>query len=307
MLPLGHDFTGIDLPDVALAGCQAFKDLSSALGLDMKPSKEQLPAASQRVLGVVLSIADTHIEVAACPDRRCKVECALQSALDKNLLTPHDAQQLAGKMAFLTTTLFGAVGRAALLPLYARGRTGRKGERQAHSWPAPSMVTLLVILRDARPREIPFVDSDSQRAVLYTDAFFVLGSSCFKVGADHIPKNWSPQRTRASSNGWGFVLHTGCWFGFGTIPNWFVSQFTTRKAYIYMLEVLAVLIAVTFMRWRLPSFLTVYIDNQSGRCALQKGYGKDPKVNLIVSAFWAMMAYHRIHPHFQYVRSDQNI
>ena len=314
MLPLGHfvdDFTGIDIPALAHGGCKAFKDLFNALGLDMKPSKEQLPATSQRVLGVVLSCNDSHIEVAACPERRAKVQQALQAALDTNHLTAHDAQQLAGKMAFLTTTFFGGVGRAALLPLYARGHgLGEKVHDKLTHALRQAIVTLLFILNDARPREIPFVcGAGSQHAVLYTDAFFALGSSQFKVGAGHVPENWSPQRTKASNNGWGFVIHTlvGCWYSFGKIPDWFVAQFTTRRAYIYMLEVLAVLIAVTFMRSHLPHLFTVYIDNQSGKCALQKGYGKDPKVNLIVSAFWAMMAHHQLHPCFQYVRPDQNI
>ena len=44
-----------------------------------------------------------------------------------------------------------------------------------------------------------------------------------------------------SANGWGYVVRAGdaTWYDPGSVPAWFVRKFDTRRAYIYMLEVLA--------------------------------------------------------------------
>ena len=49
-----------------------------------------------------------------------KLSKAIGDALRDNALTPAAASRLAGKLAFLTQATFGAVGKAALQPLYSR-------------------------------------------------------------------------------------------------------------------------------------------------------------------------------------------
>ena len=51
----------------------------------------------------------------------------------------------------------------------------------------------------------------------------------------------------------------------------------------------------------------MFIDNQAGKSALQKGYGKDSRVNAIITAFWTLASHHGWYPAFQYVKSDLNI
>lgn len=74
-------------------------------------------------------------------------------------------------------------------------------------------------------------------------------------------------------------------FAHGRIPEWFILQFTTRRAFIYMMEILAAVIAVAALQ-----------DNTAGR--MEKGYGKDP---------WAMASHHQWYPVIHYVRSALNI
>ena len=62
-------------------------------------------------------------------------------------------------------------------------------------------------------------------------------------------------------------------------------KFTTRRAFIYMMEILAAVIAVAALQ-----------DNTAGR--MEKGYGKDP---------WAMASHHQWYPVIHYVRSALNI
>ena len=77
-------------------------------------------------------------------------------------------------------------------------------------------------------------------------------------------------------------------FSHGTIPDEFIQHFVPRRAFIYMLEVLAAVIAVVFLRAQPPKFFIMMIDNQPGKSALQKGFGKDQRVNAIIAAFWSL-------------------
>ena len=147
-------------------------------------------------------------------------------------------------------------------------------------------------------------------AVLYTDAFVEIGPHRYSAGDPDIPEGWSPRQRRPKANGWGFVFRTvtgDTYYSHGEIPAWFVSRFASRKAYIYMLEVLAVVVATVHLRELLPPFFVVFIDNQPGKSAIQKGYGKDTWVNVIISSFWALATARQWYPHLQYVKSCLNI
>ena len=91
------------------------------------------------------------------------------------------------------------------------------------------------------------------------------------------------------------------------VPNSFIEKFTTRRAFTYMLEILAGVMAVVYRRLELPKFFIMMVDNQAGRSALQKGFGKDQRVNSIIQAFWALASHEGWFPIFQYVKSELNI
>ncbi|OLP88924.1 hypothetical protein AK812_SmicGene29674 [Symbiodinium microadriaticum] len=80
-----------------------------------------------------------------------------------------------------------------------------------------------------------------------------------------------------------------------------------RKAFIYVLEIVAqVLPLVTFAR-RLSPFWIAFIDNVAGQFALMKGYGKDPSVNGILASFWGLAADRQWSPDFHRVPSASNV
>ena len=87
----------------------------------------------------------------------------------------------------------------------------------------------------------------------------------------------------------------------------FVKKFVSRKAFIYMMEILAAVVAVVFMQGELPPYFIMFVDNQAGKSALQKGYGNDPPVNAIITAFWALVSKRGWLPVFKYVPSTLNI
>ena len=93
----------------------------------------------------------------------------------------------------------------------------------------------------------------------------------------------------------------------GTVDEEHLAAFTTRKAFIYALEILAQVIAATAFGGRLPAMWVALIDNTAGQAALLKGYGRDLAVNGVLAAFWATAARHDWRPVFERVVSKANI
>ena len=300
LIPACHfvdDFMSVDPMPLAHSSCETFKALFQQLGLHMKPSKEQRPDHSQKILGVQVSITAHQVQLTACESRRGKAVQMIRAALQSNSMSPESAQRCAGKLAFLATTFFGCSGKAALQPLYSRGHgIGAVSDDRMTVGLRHSLNLLLFMLENANPRVIPLGLASSTTAVIYTDAFFRPGEQKSQSHAE-------------VENGWGFVVRINdmVLYDHGAVPPGFVRRFAQRKAFIYMLEVLAVLIAVTACIDLLPPFLTFYIDNQAGKFALIKGYGRCEAVNLLTSSFW-ILAEHRLwHPNLLYVRSELNI
>ena len=312
MVLTGHfvdDWTGIEPTATADSSCWAFKQFFEHLGLSMKPEKEQAPSSCQKVLGVVIRVAQDRVTVEICPQRKRKILQTLAEILANNRLTADESQRLAGKLGFMATSLFGGIGKAAIQPFYARahGLGDQQNDKVTFAIRA-AIHTLQQLLVDSRPRTFPmWQTATNPQAVIYSDAFFQLGEKMMR--AKDSPELWSPAKRKPKTNGWGFVVRTEdrVTFAHGILPDDFVTKFTTRRAFIYMMEVMAAVIAVTFSMDALPPFFTMFIDNQAGKCALQKGYGKDCRVNAIITAFWTLASHHGWFPSFQYVKSELNI
>ena len=94
---------------------------------------------------------------------------------------------------------------------------------------------------------------------------------------------------------------------FGEALPWFFDVLSERKAFIYALEILAQVLAITTFSNRLPTWWTAYIDNTTGKCALTKGYGSSGAVNGMVATVWGMAAANGWAPHFDRGLSSDNI
>ena len=82
-------------------------------------------------------------------------------------------------------------------------------------------------------------------------------------------------------NGWGFVLTVRgqTFFAHGSVPYWFVREFSSRRAYIYMLEIVAQVVPLLAMQDTIDKFVIMFVDNEPARHALTKGFGKDDSIN----------------------------
>eukprot|EP00438_Fugacium_kawagutii_P000236 Skav212281 [mRNA] locus=scaffold732:359615:361018:- [translate_table: standard] len=306
---VGHfvdDFVGMNLSHNSSCSFETFRDLHQALGLDMKPGKAQEPKQTQKVLGVILSTGRDSITVAACPERARKMTDLINETLNKNYLDGPTAQRMAGKLAFLTSTFFGGLGRAALQPLYARGHgLGEQTNNQLTFALRAALELLRHLINTTAPRVIPTKVNYQDSVIVYTDAYFELGSQGVR---QQPPSTWKPGSRTPTQNGWGLVIRfpSKVFYAYGRVPCQYLDRLTSRRAYIYMLEVLAAVITVTHFHDILPSLQTFFIDNMAGKQALVKGYGKDPNVNALITAFWALASKKLWWPHLQYVRSALN-
>eukprot|EP00435_Cladocopium_sp_Y103_P022676 s2362_g5.t1 len=306
---VGHyvdDFIGIENHEIVHGGFESFAQLSRILGLRIKESKALAPDANQKVLGIDVTINEDGVVLAPHPKRCQKVLQTIAEVLSSNSLFGDEAQRLEGNLIFLTSTLFGQLGR-----LYARAHGHQRQDKSDQlSWPLRSALrTLQGLLREVHPRFAPR-SLDQPAIVIYTDAYFVLhGRRTAISGLTGLPKQWSKSRCAGYENGWGYVIHFEgtTYYAAGRVPKWLLKKFCTRKAFIYFLEVLAQLIAFLSCL-RFPSALRIsFIDNTSGNFALRKGYCKDECICNMIALTWHLIASGEWHVHLEWAASALNI
>ena len=305
------DYAGIEGSNIADSSFEAFSKLCTSLGLRTKPKKAAPPARRQPMLGVVFQIHDDGVLLSPCPDRVGKILEKVQSHIQSDSLTSAEAQKLAGKLVFLQTTVFGQVGKAALTPIYSRASSWHTNDEKADCLNTGLRRALRVIhrlLQDLQPRWVPF-SSDAPQTVIYTDAFFELGSRRFKPGDRDIPTQWSPRQTSQMKNGWGMVCKTssGTHYAFGRVPLQLLQEYCHRKAFIYFLEAIAPLLTLIIMGSQMDKFVLLFIDNQPALSALQRGYGGDETINNAISLFWGLANKLKLFIHFSWVPSSHNV
>ena len=312
-LSIGHyvdDFLSVERADLVDSGFHEFTRLARLLGLRMKEAKALAPSSSQKVLGVNMSLTDTDVTLSPHPSRCHKVSLELQRALDDNVLSPDKAQRLTGKLVFLTSSLFGQLGRAALQPLYSRSHgLGQTDKSCQLNTPLKSAIkTLLTLLREVSPRVIPR-HPKTPLLVIYTDAFFSMGDKTFSPGGSRVPHKWPSWKSPSFVNGWGFVWHYEgvAFYAAGRVPASLIRLFCRRKAFIYFLEVVTQLIAFLACKDVPTTLILSFIDNSSGYFALRKGFSKDEPICNLIALTWRLIARLGWHLQLEWVPSGHNI
>ena len=312
-LCIGHyvdDFLAVERAELVESGFHEFTRLARLLGLRMKEAKALAPSTSQKVLGVNVSSTIHGVILSPHPDRCRKVSAELQKALDDNVLSSDSAHRLAGKLVFLTSSLFGQLGRAALQPLYSRAHgLGNTDKSSQLNTPLRSaMRTLITLLGEVVPREIPR-HPKSPLLVIYTDAFFSMGDKSFSPGSARIPHQWPSRQCPSFLNGWGFVWHFEgtSFYAAGRVPASIIKLFCRRKAFIYFLEVVTQLIAFLACKHVPTALILSFIDNSSGFFALRKGFSKDAPICNLIALTWRLIARLGWHLQLEWVPSGHNL
>ncbi|CAE7826193.1 kanC [Symbiodinium sp. CCMP2592] len=145
-------------------------------------------------------------------------------------------------------------------------------------------------------------------SVLYADAFFNLFDKDWKPSDEDIP-NWGRTPPETLRNGWGFVVTVQgqTHFAHGRVPYWFVRAFTSRRAYIYMLEIVAQILPLFAMEDQLDRHVMLFVDNEPARHALTRGFGKDESINCLLQHAWRFLEAQSFRPAWQRVTSSANV
>ena len=303
------DFGAAGPEQLAQSGFQCFAQMFAALGFLMKEKNALPPSRTQKLLGVIFEIQDSQIVLRPCPNRTERLRGQLCTILQTDDLRPEVAQKLCGKLVFLQTTSFGQMGKSLLLPIYSRAHAGDHSPVTTLNGPLrTALSTLLRMLDSMTPRQLPLTTSHPC-ACLYTDAFFQMGDKQVKPTEDMVPRSWQPSATKWIHNGWGFALRTGSQVlaAHGVIPPSVLQPYSKRRAFIYVLELMAPLIAMMSLHTQMPRFIILWIDNKAGLPALSKGYGRDPAVNNMLTFIWCFLAHTGIHLHCEWVPSAHNL
>ena len=111
-----------------------FQELHTMLGIPLKESKNQGPAAVLDLLGLDVLSTPRWAGLRLTAKRRAALSDVVDAALRAQRLSKRDAAKLGGQLGFATSAMFGRVGRAYASPVsaHAGGWSGRLAH--ALSW-----------------------------------------------------------------------------------------------------------------------------------------------------------------------------
>ena len=196
-----------------------------------------------------MAVGEEGVVLKPTPERIKKVTATIDEALRTDEMTPEVAGKLAGRLNFITQATFGALGKAALKPVYSRAHDAAASTSSGLSAGLRAALRALkTLLTDIQPRVIPYIDDGEPQAIIYADAFYQPGETRYKAG--HFPAEVPVKPGSKGSNGWGFVVRIGAtvFYDCGTAPADFLDLFASRRAFIYVLEILAQVLALVTLR-----------------------------------------------------------
>ena len=126
------------------------------------------------------------------------------------------------------------------------------------------------MLANVTPRFIPHKVDEQLHAVIFADAYVKVGEKRHKAG--HIPEDLALPPQGRDDNGWVYVVRTGnqVIFCHGITP--ILNQITSRKAFIYALEIFAQLMAILSLARRLPENWLAFIEAAFWGTAARRGW-----------------------------------
>jgi hypothetical protein len=152
------DFWVIE-PEYAVASAQtALRGLLDVLGFKWDPRKSQGPTDSGTILGVQLDLTrarDSLLTARPKPGRVESVQKEILATLESGRLPGSQSARIAGKAEFLSTTMFGKVGKCCLASLKARQYAEHK-KAALTPWLQASLQCLYVLIGEAPPHTINF-------------------------------------------------------------------------------------------------------------------------------------------------------
>ena len=329
-VPLDHYYDDFIVPDLADGGTTAREAVESFVlhlgggaarsrgeyisSPEIDPKKTKDTAESHVVLGIVADLSrvaglEPAVLFRADGERVQSVLATFRAAFERGRLSPHEAASIRGKLFFVLSAAFGAVGRAATLPLVQRQYRDRDPSFLEGSELHHSLLFFEALLPELPPLVMPIAPGGRPPLLVYTDASFAvrrraggdLGDECDAGGADfsgalgavvYDPVDGSV-RSAAADPPWALLL--GSWR-------------RDRKTYIAELEALAaVAVYSTYPRLFAGRKVNHFIDNTVALSALVHGYAGKPDLAKVVNVFYLQLNALRASAYIDWVPSKANI
>ena len=211
---------------------------------------------------------------------------------ESNYFSPTCAARMFGKLDFLNQTLFGKVGRVALLEFKKRQMQGPKESMLMTKELIHAFVFVIELLLTAPPRMMPTNLAEIPPVLLYTD-----GSSEEKRNPKHVvgavvilPRS-------------GVIKYTWC-----PVPDEIVDRWLPSKNQIFLVELFAGPMALDTFGPELANQPVIHFcDNNAALGALVKGYSNKECAIKIVADYWLRAAQLRSYVYIDRVESSSNI
>ena len=283
------------------------RDLVRAPEID--PGKTQEPDVTNIVLGVETDLSSAHtrgeVRFRATAARIAAILEAFEEAFVRAHLSPHEASSLRGKLYFLLSAAYGAVGRAATLPLVQRQYRDTDHSFLAGSELHSSLVFFRVLLPRLPDLVVSVIPYQRRPLTVYSDASFWVAKprrgECMSreesmrgaLGAVvYDPEDGSTRAAHARPD-WRVLL-----------PSWSHDQ----KTFIAELETLAAIaVYTTWPEMFVGRSVNHWIDNTVALSALVHGYSGKPSLAKPVNIFYLQMFSLRARVYFDWVPSKANI
>ena len=195
----------------------------------------------------------------------------------KGIMGPQSAGKSAGKSRFLTRTLMGRVGRAAVKALYARQCAPGHVLKLSPALEA-ALWALLDIVCGAQPREVHLVRPRSRCPMVYADAFVKVGEKTWRLeeAYDEYCARNHPGSEGIEENGIGLVLFPGKdgrapLYFYGKAPRDLLEAFAPAGQFIFVSEALAQGLVLWIFWPFLQGPYWSFVDNAAAQWALTKG------------------------------------
>jgi hypothetical protein len=235
-------------------------------------------------LGILMSVRpdQSGIDFLLSRARQITLVAQCDSHLESGELKPREASELAGRLGFSQTSLFGRVGRAMIRPLYFRAQ---RPSQHVHLAISESIRASLrwwrrVISAGAFQRFIPFEKPRQRWAILYTDASFLgLGGVLFLEGKE-----------------------VGIAF---KIPLC-IPEELKNAASIEFFEGLAILIAQRIYEFEDLEIL-IFVDNNNTLGSVVRGSGRRKNTLPVIRGIWEGAALKRWSKRYERVSSEDNV
>ena len=289
------DFWLVTTQSRSSIGMRCLLETAELFGIVFDADKTQLPSQRTEALGVRFNTVQINtaglLTVEPKPSRVAKLVSTIDGVLDTDTLTPAQAASLVGKFGFLASTLYGKVGRCAMLALRSR-----QYSLDSVTGLSPELITSLKLMRifasEAPPREVR-LRAPLPHFLLYTDASDVPErAQRFGVGAVLIDQRVRPQ-----------LYHFAQEVDPSTVARWL-----PKKTYMGQLEIYAGPIALHTWRSMLAgSHLLHFVDNDSASACLVKGYSPRSDSCELVGIYWLTASRNRIASYIDSVESKSNL